>query len=41
MGATRPEQVIENMQAVEILPLLTDEIMTMINAVSVEGIEVD
>jgi len=41
MGATRREQVIENMQAVEILPLLTDDVMAMINAVSVDGIEVD
>lgn len=41
MGATRREQVIENMQAVEILPLLTDDVMAMINAVSVEDIEVD
>jgi voltage-dependent potassium channel beta subunit len=41
MGATRPEQVVENMLAVDILPLLTDEVMAMINAVSVKGIEVD
>jgi aryl-alcohol dehydrogenase-like predicted oxidoreductase len=41
MGATHPEQVVENMQAVDIIPLLTDDIMAMINAVSVEGIEVD
>jgi voltage-dependent potassium channel beta subunit len=41
MGATHPEQVVENMQAVEILPMLTDDVMAMINAVSVEGIEVD
>jgi aryl-alcohol dehydrogenase-like predicted oxidoreductase len=41
MGATSPEQVIENMQAVEVLPLLAEEVMAMINAVSVEGIEVD
>ena len=41
MGATNPEQVAENMQAVEVLPMLTDDVMAMINAVSVEGIEVD
>jgi voltage-dependent potassium channel beta subunit len=41
MGATSPEQVVENMQAVDVLPMLTDDVMTMINAVSVEGIEVD
>jgi voltage-dependent potassium channel beta subunit len=41
MGATRPEQVIENMQAVDILPLLTDELMSRINAVSVKGIEAE
>ena len=41
MGATRPEQVVENMQAGEIVPLLTDDVMAMINAVSVTGIEVD
>jgi aryl-alcohol dehydrogenase-like predicted oxidoreductase len=41
MGATRPEQVVENMQAVEVLPILTDDVMAKINAVSVEGIEVD
>jgi len=40
-GASRPEQVVENMQAVEVLPLLTDEVMAKINAVSVAGIEVD
>lgn len=41
MGATSPEQVVENMQAVDVLPKLTDDVMTMINAVSVEGIQVD
>lgn len=41
MGATRPEQVVENMQAVDVLPMLTDDVMAKINAVSVEGIEVD
>jgi aryl-alcohol dehydrogenase-like predicted oxidoreductase len=41
MGATRPEQVVENMHAVDILPMLTDDVMALINAVSVEGIEVD
>jgi hypothetical protein len=41
MGATRPEQVVENMQAVDILPLLTDDVVALINAVSVKGIEVD
>lgn len=40
-GASRPEQVVENMKAVEVLPLLTDEVMTKINAVSVVGLEVD
>lgn len=41
MGATSPEQVAENMQAVAVLPRLTDDVMGLINAVSVEGIEVD
>jgi aryl-alcohol dehydrogenase-like predicted oxidoreductase len=41
MGATTPEQVIENMQAVAVLPLLTDDVMAKINAVNVEGIEVE
>jgi aryl-alcohol dehydrogenase-like predicted oxidoreductase len=41
MGATRPEQVVENMQAVDVLPMLTDDVMAKINAVSVAGIEVD
>ncbi len=41
MGATSPEQVVENMQAVNVLPMLTDDVMAKINAVSVEGIEVD
>ncbi|NSW52246.1 MAG: aldo/keto reductase [Anaerolineae bacterium] len=41
MGGTTPEQVSENMEAVEILPMLTDEVMAKINAISVEGIEVD
>ena len=41
MGATSPEQVVENMQAVDVLPMLTDDVMAKINAVSVEGIEVD
>jgi hypothetical protein len=29
------------MQAVNVLPMLTDDVMARINAVSVEGIEVD
>jgi aryl-alcohol dehydrogenase-like predicted oxidoreductase len=41
MGATRPEQVVENMQSVDILPMLTEDVMGNINAVSVEGIEDD
>lgn len=41
MGATSPEEVVENMKAVEVLPMLTDDVMAKINAVSVEGIEVD
>jgi aryl-alcohol dehydrogenase-like predicted oxidoreductase len=41
MGATTPEQVIENMQAATTLPLLTDDVIAKINAVNVEGIEVD
>jgi aryl-alcohol dehydrogenase-like predicted oxidoreductase len=41
MGATNPEQVVENMQAVDVLSMLTDDVMATINAVSVEGIEVD
>jgi len=41
MGATSPEQVSENMKAVDIMPLLTDEVMKKIASVSVEGIEVD
>lgn len=41
MGATNPQQVAENMQAVEVLPMLTDDVMAMINAVSVQGIQVD
>lgn len=40
MGATSPEQVVENMAAVEVIPLLTDDVLAEINAVSVEGIEV-
>ena len=41
MGATRPEQVVENMQAFSVVPLLTDDVMARINAVSIEGIEVN
>ncbi|HNB41959.1 MAG TPA: aldo/keto reductase [Anaerolineales bacterium] len=41
MGASRPEQVVENMKAVDVLPLLTDEVMKKIASVSVAGIEVD
>ena len=41
MGATSPEQIVENMRAVDLLPMLTDDVMAKINAVSVEGIEVD
>ncbi len=41
MGATRPEQVIENMQAFSVVPLLTEEVMARINAVKIEGIEVN
>lgn len=41
MGGTTAEQVMENMQAVEVLPMLTDDVMAKINAISVEGIEVD
>jgi aryl-alcohol dehydrogenase-like predicted oxidoreductase len=41
MGATNPEQVVENMQAVDVLSMLTEDVMATINAVSVEGIEVD
>jgi hypothetical protein len=41
MGATSPEEVVENMKAVEVLPMLTDDVMAKINGVSVEGIEVD
>jgi voltage-dependent potassium channel beta subunit len=40
-GGTSPEQIVENMHAVDILPLLTDDIMAKINTVSVEGIEVN
>jgi voltage-dependent potassium channel beta subunit len=41
MGATNPEQVVENMQAVDVLSMLTEDVMATINAVSVEGIDVD
>lgn len=41
MGASRPEQVVENMQGFEVVSLLTDDVMAQINAVSVEGIEID
>lgn len=41
MGATRPEQVVENMQAFSVVPLLTEEVMARINAVKIEGIEVN
>lgn len=41
MGASRPEQVVENMKAVDVVPLLTDDVMKKIGAVSVESIEVD
>jgi voltage-dependent potassium channel beta subunit len=41
MGATSPEQVAENVQAVDVLLMLTDDVMAKINAVSVEGIEVN
>ena len=41
MGATRPEQVVENMQAFSVVPLLTDDVLARINAVKIEGIEVN
>jgi aryl-alcohol dehydrogenase-like predicted oxidoreductase len=41
MGASRPEQVVENMQGFEVVSMLTEDVMAKINAVSVEGIEVD
>ena len=41
MGATSPEQVVENMQAIDVVPMLTDDVLAKINAVSVKGIEVD
>ena len=40
-GASRPEQVVENMRASEVVPMLTEDVMAEINSVSVEGIEVD
>lgn len=41
MGATRPEQVVENMQAFSVVPLLSEDVMARINAVKIEGIEVN
>ncbi len=41
MGASMPEQVLENLQAISVVPLLTDEVMTRIDAVNLHGIEVD
>jgi aryl-alcohol dehydrogenase-like predicted oxidoreductase len=32
-GASRPEQVVENMQALEVLPKLTDEVMQRIESI--------
>jgi voltage-dependent potassium channel beta subunit len=40
-GASRPEQVVENMRASEVVPMLTEDVMAEINSVSMEGIEVD
>lgn len=41
MGATRPEQVVENMQAFSVVPVLSEDVMARINAVKIEGIEVN
>ena len=40
-GASRPEQVVENMQAGEVVPVLTDEVMAKIDGVIPEGFEVE
>ncbi|MFN8375550.1 MAG: aldo/keto reductase [Anaerolineae bacterium] len=41
MGASKPEQVAENMQALSALPHLTDEVMKKIDSVNLAGVEVD
>ncbi len=38
MGASKPEQVTDNVKALEALPLLTDEVMQKINSVDISGI---
>lgn len=38
MGASKPEQVTDNIKALEALPLLTDEVMQKINSVDISGI---
>ena len=32
-GASRPEQVVENLQALEVVPKLTDDVMARIEAI--------
>jgi voltage-dependent potassium channel beta subunit len=41
MGASRAEQVVENMKAVSAVPLLTDDVMKKIDSVNMHGVEVD
>jgi aryl-alcohol dehydrogenase-like predicted oxidoreductase len=38
-GASRPEQVVENMQAEEVVPLLTEEVMQKINNIVTQNVE--
>ena len=40
-GASRPEQVIENMRAISVLPLLTEDVMAKIDGVTLHGSDVD
>ncbi|HVU12932.1 MAG TPA: aldo/keto reductase [Phototrophicaceae bacterium] len=40
-GASKPEQVVENMKAIEVVPLLTDDVLQQIDAVTVDDIGID
>lgn len=40
-GASRSEQVVENMQVISVIPLLTEEVMKKIDSVNMQGVEVN
>ena len=41
MGASKAEQVVENLEAASVVPLLTDEVMKKIDSVNMQGVEID